>query len=198
MFFRKLVVALLAAVWLGAMLQVPWYRVDLGVWNAVSKYIVGTATDSFNLYIIGFTVSLVGMVHILLKSGGLAGLLLRVSRWATGRRSTTLATGLMGLAIFFDDYANTIVVGSPMRPLTDERRISREKRAYIVDSTSAPVAGIAVVSTWIGYEVGLFEDLSKQLALGMSGYEIFFSIVALRFYCIFALALVVLSRCVVL
>ena len=82
----------------------------------------------------------------------------------------------MGLAIFFDDYANTIVVGSTLRPIADRFRVSREKLAYIVDSTAAPIAGVAVISTWIGYEVGLFDDLMRDLRTGISGYQLFFSI----------------------
>ena len=146
----------------------------------------------FNLYVIGFTLSLVGMVHVILKMGGMAGLLERVKRFARSARATRVTTALMGFVLFFDDYANTIVVGSTMRPLTDARRISREKLAYLVDATSAPVAGLAVVSTWIGFEVGLFEELRVQLGMAQSGYAIFFEILPLRFYCIFTLCFVLL------
>ena len=99
----------------------------------------------------------------------------------------------MGLAVFFDDYANTILVGSTMRPLTDRFRIAREKLAYIVDSTAAPVAGLSIFSTWIAFEVSTF---SAQLpAAGMSpddGYSVFISTLPYRFYCILALAMVAL------
>ncbi len=99
----------------------------------------------------------------------------------------------MGLALFFDDYANCIVVGSTMRPLSDKVRISREKLAYIVDSTSAPVAGVALLSTWIGYEVSLFDDLSRDLSLGLGGYSVFLHVLPMRFYCFLALAFVLLG-----
>ena len=106
-------------------------------------------------------------------------------------------TCAMGTAIFFDDYANTVVVGTTARSLTDRYRVSREKLAYIVDSTSAPVAGIAIISTWIGYEVGLFDDLLGTLngvpGMPSSGYELFFAILPFRFYCILALVFVVLN-----
>jgi Na+/H+ antiporter NhaC len=188
--FRSLLIALFSAIWIGSALQTGLAAPHLATWMALRTYLVGTTLDTFNLYIIGFTISLVGAVHIILKMGGLAGLLERVKGLASSTRSTQVATGLMGLAVFFDDYANTIVIGSTMRPLTDHLKISREKLAYLVDSTSAPVAGLAIISTWIGYEVGLFTELSTQLGLGRSGYDIFFDILPLRFYCIFALALV--------
>ena len=189
--FKRLILALASAVLLGAALQVSFLPHKVVALTA-SKYIWGTTASAFNLYVIAFTISLVGMVHVMLKMGGLAGLLAKLSRVAKDARSTKLATVLMGGAIFFDDYANTVVVGSTMRPLTDAMRVSREKLAYLVDSTSAPVAGLAVVSTWIGYEVGLFKEMSDQLGLGVSGYAIFFDILSLRFYCILTLCFVVL------
>jgi Na+/H+ antiporter NhaC len=187
--FQRLLLALFSAIWLGAALQTGFLP-HSATWMALRTYLVGTTLDTFNLYIIGFTITLVGSVHIVLKMGGLAGLLERFRGLAGSRRSTQAATGLMGLAVFFDDYANTIVIGSTMRPLTDHLKISREKLAYLVDSTSAPVAGLAIISTWIGYEVGLFTELSAQLGMGRSGYDIFFDIMSLRFYCIFTLSFV--------
>ncbi|MFB6263371.1 MAG: Na+/H+ antiporter NhaC family protein, partial [Bradymonadaceae bacterium] len=188
--FRQLILGLASAVWLGAAMQVGFAPLQ-ATWRAASDYLWGSVADSFNLAIIGFTFALVGMVHVVIRMGGVAGIIETFSWLARSTRSTQLSVSLMGIAVFFDDYANTVVVGSSMRPLTDRKNISREKLAYLVDSTAAPIAGLAVVSTWIGYEVGLFGELSNQLALGMSGYEIFFTILPLRFYCILSLVLVV-------
>lgn len=191
LFFRKLVLGLTSAVWLGATIATGWNPLT-GLWKAVSEYLWGSVMSTFNLYIIFFTLALVGMVQVVTRSGGVAGVLDKVRVLAKSARSTRIATALMGGAIFFDDYANTVVVGSTMRPLTDKRRISREKLAYLVDSTSAPIAGVAVISTWIGYEVGLFGELATQLQLGLSGYDIFFAVLPLRFYCLMTLGFVLL------
>jgi Na+/H+ antiporter NhaC len=102
----------------------------------------------------------------------------------------------MGLAVFIDDYANTMIVGSAMRPLCDRHRISREKLAFLVDATSAPIAGVAVISTWIGYEVGLFENLAGSLGIDRSGYSIFFDALGYRFYC-FLMIIFVLAGTVI-
>ncbi len=128
---------------------------------------------------------------MLTRNGGIRGLMHWIAKLARSARSTQVATWLMGLLIFFDDYANTILVGSTMRPLTDRFRISREKLAYIVDSTAAPVAGISIFSTWIAFEVSTF---SAQLPLAeMSpddGYKVFFATLPYRFYSLLTLALV--------
>ncbi|MEZ4461788.1 MAG: Na+/H+ antiporter NhaC family protein [bacterium] len=189
-FFRSLVPALLAAVWIGG-----WLAADTALAGTYkgAVFVGSSLTGAFNLYIIGFTIALVGMVQVVTRAGGVRGVLSVVTRYARTKRTTRAATALMGLAIFFDDYANTIVVGTTMRPVTDAQRISREKLAYIVDSTSAPIAGLAVISTWIGYEVGIFDELSRQLSLGASGYDIFFEIMPLRFYCLTTLMFVMVN-----
>ena len=191
LFFRRLVLALFAAVWTGATIVTgdPF----TALWYAFTKYIWGSIASSFNLYILAFTLGLVGMVQLVTRMGGVAGVLDRFKRLAESKRSTNITTVLLGLGIFFDDYANTVVVGTSMRPITDKHKISREKLAYLVDSTSAPIAGIAIISTWIGYEVGLFGDLAMQLGIGKGGYDIFFSALAFRFYCLFTLAFVIIN-----
>lgn len=157
-------------------------------------YLSKVVADSFNLQILGFTFALIGLVAVVGRMGGTRGLVNILERFARGPRSAQAVTSVMGTALFFDDYANTVVVGTTGRSITDRFRMSREKLAYIVDSTSAPVAGVAIVSTWIGYEVGLFDDLLGVLVgvpdIPGSGYQLFFELLPMRFYCFFALGLV--------
>ncbi len=161
--------------------------------TACLDYLWGQVTGEFSLYILGFTIALIGMVRVTSLAGGNAGIADLLARGAGGAHSARKATVLLGLAIFFDDYANTIVAGSTMRPITDRFHVSREKLAYLVDSTAAPIAGLALISTWIGYEVGLFEGLMVDLGTGHSGYALFFMALPARFYCILALVFVAVS-----
>ena len=161
--------------------------------RAVVDFVLQPLSDSFQVYILLFTVGLIGMVRVIALAGGTRGIAEALARRARGSKSMQLATFLLGLAIFFDDYANTMVVGTTMRPVADRFRVSREKLAYIVDSTAAPVAGVAVISTWIGYEVGLFDDIMRNLGTGVSGYELFFRAIPSRFYCFLALTFVAAS-----
>ena len=91
--------------------------------------------------------------------------------------------------IFFDDYANTLIVGSTMRPITDRLKVSREKLAYIVDSTAAPVASVFPISSWIGFEVGLIAAAFAAVEIPFNAYTTFVASIPYRFYPIFALVL---------
>ena len=193
---RRLIVSLLAGVALGAALASG----DPSLWGVVKGASAGgigrlamVMVDDFRLYIFLFTFSLIGIVNVAVASGGMQGLADALGRLARSARSTQAATVLLGLAVFFDDYSNTVVVGGSMRPLADRARISREKLAYLVDSTTAPVAGLALISTWIGYEVSLIGDAMRELKMTESAYALFIQALPFRFYCILALVFVWLT-----
>ena len=155
-----------------------------------STSVAGSVFVSFNLLVILFMALILSTISVAIVCGGIQGIIRWLSRFAKGPRSTQLATVLMGLAVFIDDYANTMIVGSAMRPATDNQRISRAKLAYLVDSTTAPIAGLAVVSTWIGYEVGLFNDVANSLGIQKDGYSMFFDALGFRFYCLMTIIFV--------
>ena len=174
--------------------DVPLYAIPFrSVERALLSFVWPPLRDSFQLFILGFTAALIGMIRVISLAGGTRGIAELLVARAAGVRSARLATALLGLAVFFDDYANTLVVGTTMRPIADGFRISREKLAFLVDSTAAPVAGIALISTWIGFEVGLFDSAMKQVGAGISGYELFFRALPARFYCLLTLTFVLCS-----
>lgn len=174
--------------------DVPFYAIPFrSVERALLSFVWPPLRDSFQLFILGFTAALIGMIRVISLAGGTRGIAEQLVARAAGVRSARLATALLGLAVFFDDYANTLVVGTTMRPIADGFRISREKLAFLVDSTAAPVAGIAVISTWIGFEVGLFDSAMEQVDAGISGYELFFRALPARFYCLLTLTFVLCS-----
>ena len=195
--FRRPLLALFAGILTGAFLMRRAAEAGLaasaggGALDVFTKYFHDQLVDRDRLLTIGFVFFMLAMVGVMTRSGGIQGLMDAIARRARTVRRTQIATYLMGLAIFFDDYANTILVGSTMRPLTDRFKISREKLSYLVDSTAAPVAGLSVFSTWIAFEVSTF---SAQLpAAGLApadGYEIFFRTIPYSFYCILTLVFV--------
>ncbi len=163
-----------------------------GLFSVVDTYALSALLDRDHLSIIIFSMLIGGMVALITLNGGMKGVVAILSRYARSPRSGQFITWLMGMLIFFDDYANTLVVGNTMRPVTDKLRISREKLAYIVDSTSAPIAAIAFITTWIGAELSYISDGINKLGLDKSAYQVFLSSLQYSFYPIFTLAFVLI------
>jgi len=188
---RQMVVALGLGVLVG-MTIVHDYQPHIGFLRYLDDKLIRVFSDPDNAQIILFSLLLGGMVGIISRTGGTQGIVEVVARRARSARSGQLATWAMGLFIFFDDYANTLIVGNTMRPITDRLRISREKLAYIVDSTAAPVAGLFLITTWIGYEAGLVGAAVRDVEWAGDGYQTLIRSIPYRFYSIFTLALVFL------
>ncbi len=209
--FRKPIIALFLAVFTGAYLLrrdgggglaesvgggfVDVWRHYLGneVWNPAGEaprllsFLPGWVNEE-RTYIIGFVFFMLAMVGVMTRSGGIRGLMDAVAKRANNAKRTQIATWIMGLVIFFDDYANTILVGSTMRPLTDRFKIAREKLAFIVDSTAAPVAGLSIFSTWIAFEVSTFNGQLPTAGMDVGqGYEVFLRTIPYSFYCFLAI-----------
>ena len=116
--------------------------VGKGFFKSVDTYILNGLVDKDHLSIIIFTSFIGGTISLVGVSGGLHGIVVKLAKYA---RSSTLAqfyTWLLGILIFFDDYANTLIVGNTMRPITDKFKVSREKLSFLVDATSAPVTSL--------------------------------------------------------
>ncbi len=145
--------------------------------------IVGVLSDSYNVGILVFLVVLGIMVCLMNKAGGSAAF----GRWAsvhiTSRAGAQLATILLGVLIFIDDYFNCLTVGSVMRPVTDKHNISRAKLAYLIDATAAPVCIIAPISSWAAAVTGFVE--------GEDGFSIFIRAIPYNYYAILTIVMMV-------
>lgn len=193
--FKEVILSLFIGIWTGAFI-VGGMRVEslyyfmLSIWRVVEKYMVNALIDSGHMAIIIFSLLISGMVAVISRNGGMAGIVGKLSRIARSAKSSQFATWLLGIAIFFDDYANTLIVGNTMRQVTDKFRVSREKLAYLVDSTAAPVASIAFITTWIGAELGYIGDgiqLIDDPNFTLTPYAIFLSSLKYSFYPVLAL-----------
>ncbi len=164
----------------------------LAVEQLTEEHLWTSLADSDHLRVFVFT-SLLGIqVALIHHSGGMRGVIASLAGAIHSRRRSQIVTWLLGLIIFIDDYANSLLVGSTMRPLTDRWRVSREKLAYVVDSTSAPVAGLALVSTWVAGEISYMVEgfANAGVDLEASAFGIFVQTLPYRFYPLFALLLV--------
>jgi len=194
--FRRTILALFLGVWAGAAILAAGDGASLtaplvGLVDVFGTFLFGRLASWDNTRTILFVVAMLSMVGLLVRSGGLAGVMDAIARRAQSARGSQVGTWLLGLFIFFDDYSNTVLVGSTMRPLTDRFRVAREKLAYVVDSTAAPVAGLSLLSTWIAFEVSTFSPQLPSAGLAPeAGYGVFLETLPFRFYSILTLCLV--------
>ncbi|QDT41295.1 Malate-2H(+)/Na(+)-lactate antiporter [Gimesia alba] len=192
--FRNIILALLVSIWCGAVILAHG-NLFLGFVHTLDTFVIHEivepgSTDNSHMMIILFTMFLGAMVGVMSVGGGTAALVNRLSQYATKREHSQLMTWFMGLVVFFDDYANSLLVGSSMRPLTDRMKVSREKLAFLVDSTAAPVSGIAIISTWVGVEIGYIADSYASLGMAEDYYTTFLYSLPYRFYPLQLLAFV--------
>ena len=145
--------------------------------------IVASVTDSYNMGILIFLIILGSMVCLMNKAGGSAAF----GRWAKdhikSRVGAQLASVLLGVLIFIDDYFNCLTVGSVMRPITDKHNISRAKLAYIIDATAAPICIIAPISSWAAAVAGFAED--------GQGFNLFLRAIPYNYYALLTIVMMV-------
>ncbi|ELK0695581.1 Na+/H+ antiporter NhaC family protein [Campylobacter upsaliensis] len=162
--------------------------------SKIISYVLKSTSDPVNAGIILQILCIGGLVALITKMGGAKAIALQFAKRAKTAISAQLNTWFIGLLIFFDDYANLLIVGPIMRPLADKFKISREKFAFIIDSTAAPVAGIAIISTWIGLEVSLIKNAYASIGIdNISAFGIFVETIPYRFYNILMLFFVALT-----
>jgi Na+/H+ antiporter NhaC len=191
---RKAVLSLFLGVWAGAVI----FTGGLGLeqtFDWIARSISQVSADGegsiFHAQIIIFTLLLGSAVAMIWRLGGSHA----VRDWAIQRidnkRSAGMVAWLLGILLFFDDYANTAVVGSTMKDVSDHLGISREKLSYIVDSTAAPVATLAI-SSWVAFQLSMIDAGYEQLSLAErpGSFEIFLRAIPFNTYSILAIAMV--------
>lgn len=192
---RNVLPALLIGLWLGAAALKGFSITGLfeGLLDVFSVFIINALANPDHAAIIGFSMMIGGMVGIITRNGGMTSVVRMIVSRAKTAVGGQVSIWFMGLMIFFDDYANTMVVGNTARPITDQLKISREKLAYIVDSTAAPVVCLALITTWIGYEVSLIDDALQGISelQHLPAYSVFLSSIPFSFYPILAVFFVI-------
>ncbi len=158
----------------------------------IVKRVVGSLADSWNAGIVLQVLCIGGVVALITKMGGTKAVAIWLSKKAKTGVSAQISTWVMGLFVFFDDYANSLIVGPIMRPITDKFKVSREKLAFIIDATAAPIAGLAVISTWVGLEISLIKQGYELIGItNVNAFSIFVETMPYRFYNLFMLFFIV-------
>ena len=145
--------------------------------------IIGVLSDSYNVGILVFLVILGTMVSLMNKAGGSAAFGQFAAKKIHNRVGAQLATILLGVLIFIDDYFNCLTVGSVMRPVSDKFKVSRAKLSYLIDATAAPVCIIAPISSWAAAVTGFVE--------GEDGFSIFIRAIPYNFYAILTIIMMI-------
>ena len=182
---RQAHLALFVGVWLGAIILNG--GIISGLTTTLDTYIVESIMDKGHASILVFTLAFGGLIGVISANGGMKGMVGMAARYATSNKKGQLATMAMGIVIFFDDYANTLLVGNMMRPFTDSVRISREKLSYLVDSTAAPISSLAVISTWSIFQMSLLDGPFSQFGITENPYFTFLKSIPYSFYCLLTL-----------
>ncbi|MFC7072447.1 Na+/H+ antiporter NhaC family protein [Halovenus rubra] len=187
---RKAILSLFLGVWTGAIL----YTGNVGIIQTFDWMIAGIlADDGFHVQIILFTLLLGSGVAMIWRLGGA----LAIRNWAVQRIDSQRKAGLMawglGTGFFFDDYANTAIVGSTMKDISDNLRISREKLSYLVDSTAAPAATLGI-SSWVAFQISMINQGYAEIGLPEEevpgGFDVFLSAWPFNMYSILSIVMV--------
>lgn len=188
---KQVVLSLATAVFAGAII-LDGGNVATAFLRTCDTYIVGTVTDSWNATLLIFILAVGGLISIMSKMGGMQAMAIAMSKKAKNAKNSLVITWIMGLIIFFEDYANSLVVGPTMRPATDRERVSREKLSYVIDSTAGPVTDIAPISSWTAYEVGMISLAFASVGFEGNAYGTFIQTIPYRFYNILAIFMVII------
>lgn len=155
--------------------------------DILDKYLLNSIADKDHVYIILFSLFISGTITLIKSYNGLSSIIAPFTKKIKTQKQALTATYLSGLILFFDDYANSLVIGNTMRPITDQYKISRAKLAYIVDSTSAPISSIALVSTWVGAEISYINESIINIDTNYNGYSLFLKSIPYAYYPILTL-----------
>lgn len=190
---RRILLSVLLGLFVGALLTSGGSLLTAVV-STCEIHLWPTFIQESKLRLFSFTMSMGATIGLIHAAGGMMGLVRLMTPLANSKRSGQLTGWLLGLMVFFDDYANTLLLGGALRPVFDRLKISREKLAYLVDSTAAPVAGLALISTWIAVEIAYVEEglenLTTPIDEGVSAFGLFVACLPYRFYVIQALLFV--------
>ncbi|WP_266078179.1 Na+/H+ antiporter NhaC family protein [Haladaptatus caseinilyticus] len=185
---RRAMLSLFIGVWVGGII----YSGSIGVAQMFDWIIDSIGASTFNAKILVFTLLLGAGIALIWRLGGAFAITRFATRKIDSHRRAGITTWLLGLLWNFDDYANNAIVGSSMKDIADEMRMSREKLAYILDSTAAPMATIGL-SSWVAFEIGLIRNQYKELGIQgetPTAATTFLQSIPFNMYSILALAMV--------
>lgn len=177
---KQVIVSLLVGILSGAFILTGFSPIGAVSLSAATMW--ENITDPWNVAILIFLVTLGILTYLMIIAGGAAA----YGEWATkkirSRAGAQLASLLLGIIIFIDDYFNCLTVGTVMTPVTDRYRVSRAKLAYIIDSTAAPICVLAPVSSWVVTIMSTMGDKFRDVGINLEPFTAFMQTVPMNLY----------------
>jgi Na+/H+ antiporter NhaC len=158
--------------------------------DLVSKLIVPEVADSYNASVLVLLAFIGGFVKLIETSGGGEAFARSAVRWVSGRIRVQLAAWVAGIMIFFSDLGTPLIVGPVFQPLVDRLRVSRQKLAFILDSTSSPVAILVPFIGWGVFIMSVIADAFRANGVAQSEWDAFIAAIPFQFYAWLAIAIV--------
>lgn len=189
LYTRNVIIGLFSGVFAGV-LMLHGFNPLTGLSTMVTDHIVPELTDSYNAGVLVLLAFIGGFVALMEKSGGGAAFAKSINSWVKNKLQAQIAAWIGGIAIFFSDLGTPLIIGPVFRPLTDRLNISRQKLAYIIDSTSSPVAILVPFIGWGVYIMSLMSQEFTALNLDENEFTAFIRTIPFQFYAWLAVALV--------
>src|SRR6056297_1108751 len=184
---KEVIPTLFVGIWLAGTMLMGWNPIT-GFGKAVEA-LWNSLGDTWGARIVLTSLTMGGLVGVMRVGGGIDAAIQWITKKISSAKGAMAFTEVAGFFIFFEDYVNTLVVGTTMSPITDKYRISKEKLSYIVDSTAAPIACIAGISSWIAYMVGQIGTQFSDLGITLSPYVTYLKSIPFIMYNLAALVL---------
>ncbi len=185
---KEVIFSLFAGVFAGYLIVNGWNPVTALI--DATDGIANSLNDGWNIRIILFCALLGAFVGLMQATGAANAFGKWMASKVKSRKGTLIITWLFGIFIFIDDYFNSLTIGTVMRPVTDEQRISRAKLAYILDSTAAPVSVLAPISSWVVTIMSIIKGSDGFSKLGVSEFTFFILLIPINLYAILAILMV--------
>lgn len=193
---RRVLISLFVSIWIGGIIAA-----DGNPFSAVAltfTWMKDVMIDEWNARFL-VMVALLGIgAAFMFKTGGSEGLIRVLKKKLTTKKRVLFLPYVLGILVFFNDYVNSVIVGNASKDITGEKKVSREKLAYVLDSTAAPMATIGPVSDWIGFQVSLIAGAMASAAIvGIEPYFAFLQSIPWNFYailCLFAVPMIIMGK----
>ncbi|OKY78178.1 MAG: Na+/H+ antiporter NhaC [Candidatus Methanohalarchaeum thermophilum] len=200
---RRVLISLFIGIWFGGAIKVQAFADSTNIlfgsikagalgFTQTADWIVTSLTSTWNMKILLFIMLLGPGTAFIWKTGGSEAIRRAASDKFDTPKGVSVLTWILGMLIFFDDYANSAIVGSAMKDISDKMRISKEKLSYIIDSTAAPISTF-LLSTWVGYQLSMIKkgyEAAGITEIAPSTFSMFISSIPYNIYCILAVIMV--------